>query len=494
MKSNLQSTVFLAKCLFLVFLLLSSCQKDDPASDEINNNDPNDPNDPGDPVNSTGRFSDFVGCAIVSTPSAVNLNPTYTKFLNCSGIPVVGSANVPDEAIQVASETIEFMLTGIGPIRNKLITNGAYVILYEDGLALNDIPEAGGLGGCPNGGLYRLDLNNNINVAISPVTNLLCDHVLSTGGNILIHELAHMIDIGGIRQIDNGFQSLLSSSFSTARANGLWDNVYAATNTQEYLAEAVTIWFGENWIGPVGGDGSRNEIGTRAQLQSYDSGIYSLIESNITNLTAVPGCREPVIWGVTANCPDTVSDIDGNVYEIVNIGPMCWMKENLRTTRYKDGTPIPNIQNNSVWENTTTGAWSNYDNDPNLDMYGKIYNGISATNVAGLCPEGWHVPSIQELSDLTQYAGGDYASSALKDTAAWTSPVGTNSSGFKALPSGWRHETGFFSGMGTSALFISKTLNTSQGQYAKSIFDDQNYIFNADQNPNFGFSCRCIKD
>jgi len=492
MKSTFQSTGIFFKYLLVVFLTLASCQKDDGPADDIAIDDPNDPND--DPPNSTGRFSDFISCNIIATPSAVNLNSTYTKFINCSGIPIVGSSNVPDQALIDASAIMEFMLTGIGTVRNRLITGDSYVILYEEGVALNDVPESDGLGGCPNGGLYNFNPNNSLSVIISPVPNLLCDHALgSTGGNILVHEIAHMIDIGGIRQIDNGFQSTLSSTFTTARSNGLWDNVYAATNKEEYFAETTTIWFGQNWIGPIGGDGFRNEIGTRAQLQTYDLGIYNLINSKITNLTDVPGCREPVIWGATANCPETVTDIDGNVYQVVNIGPMCWMKENLRTTHYRDGSPILNLTDEGQWSSTTTGAWSYYDNDQNMDSYGKLYNGHAASNPAGLCPIGWHVPTIQELSDLTQYAGGDYSGKALREVTLWNLPDDTNSSGFTALPSGFREFNGVFGGMGGFTIFVSTTFNNVQNLYSKEL-GNGDYVGSFGRNPNTGFSCRCKKD
>jgi uncharacterized protein (TIGR02145 family) len=232
---------------------------------------------------------------------------------------------------------------------------------------------------------------------------------------------------------------------------------------------------------------------TRGKLQSYDAGAYNLLNSRITNLTDMPGCREPLIEGATANYPNTVTDIDGNVYEIVNIGPMCWLKENLRTTRYRNADLIANIQGDNEWATTTQGAWSNYDNDPSLDIYGKVYNGFPAINPAGLCPEGWRVPTIQELNDPVQYAGGNTDSTALKDTSTWT-PAGTNTKGFTALAAGWRHESGSFSGIGSSSIFISQTVSSSQQSYAKRIFDNQDFIFGVGVEPNYGSSCRCIKD
>ena len=490
------------RIFLLAILSLTSCETDDTIPEEIVFDDPNDPNDDpnDDPMNSTGRFSDFMSCSIISTPGAVNLNSTYTKYINCTGIPVVGSSDVPNEALQIASETMEFMLTGIGAVRNRLISGGAYAILYPEGMSLFDVPEQGGFGQDPYGGIYRYDPNPNIdlNVLISPVFNILCkQHPLGGGtkGDFLVHEFAHMIDIGALRQLDSSFSSNLSSAYTSARSNNLWDNTYAGTSKEEYFAETVMIWYGYNEVGPEGGgQPDRNDIGTRTQLQTYDSGIHNLIGSKLNNLTAVPGCREPIISGSTAVCPETITDIDGNVYEIVNIGPMCWMKENLRTTRYKDGSPIQNITDNSQWENTANGAWSNYNNDTSLDSYGKLYNWYAASNTVGLCPEGWHVPSLQELQDLVNYSGGDYKSGNLRTTSGWSSNNGsTNSSGFSALPSGKRLDSGNFQGMGGETFFMS-TSSSSDMYLGKSIFANQEPVYTPGPDKNLGMSCRCIKD
>jgi hypothetical protein len=182
----------------------------------------------------------------------------------------------------------------------------------------------------------------------------------------------------------------------------------------------------------------------------YDNQLHNLIASKINNRTDVPGCRASIISVTTADCLEKIVDIDGNVYEMVNIGPMRWMKENLRTTRYKAGSVILDLPDNTDWKNTSQGAWSFYDNDPSLDIYGKIYNTRAAQNTAGLCPQGWQVPSIQELTDLTQYGGGTF--------------------------------------------HISTTPNNEQKVYSKSIFDNSDYIFINPLEQNHGVSCRCMKD
>lgn len=135
-------------------------------------------------------------------------------------------------------------------------------------------------------------------------------------------------------------------------------------------------------------------------------------------------------------------DIDGNVYDTIRIGTQVWMKQNLRTTRYNDGTTIPNIADNTEWINDSLGAYSFYNHDASNDsVYGKLYNWY-AVNTGKLAPSGWHVPDSSELQSLIDFLGGkDVAGGALKATTLWNSPNtgATNSSGFTWYPAGNRY-------------------------------------------------------
>lgn len=106
-------------------------------------------------------------------------------------------------------------------------------------------------------------------------------------------------------------------------------------------------------------------------------------------------------------CPEapTVEDIDGNVYQTVKVGNQCWMKTNLRTTRFNDGTAITNNTNVDY----STGVIPVYHIDDTLSAvtYGYYYNGEAATNSRGLCPTGWHVPTDDEWTTLTNYVKGN---------------------------------------------------------------------------------------
>jgi uncharacterized protein (TIGR02145 family) len=147
-----------------------------------------------------------------------------------------------------------------------------------------------------------------------------------------------------------------------------------------------------------------------------------------------------------------VTDIDGNMYKSVIIGEQEWMVENLRTTKYSDGTTIPNVTgningntNHGEWSTLSTGAWSHYDNDNQYDStYGKLYNWYAASDARNVCPTGWHVPTDSEWTVLTDYLGdSDHyggLGKVLRATEGWN---GTDDYGWLGLPGGNRDGMGF---------------------------------------------------
>ena len=99
-----------------------------------------------------------------------------------------------------------------------------------------------------------------------------------------------------------------------------------------------------------------------------------------------------------------VVDIDGNIYEIVQIGEQLWMAENLKVTHYQDGTLIITGYSDEEWTTLPTGAYAVYDKDStNFDIYGNLYNWFAVDDDRGICPESWHVPSYDEYTVLTDY-------------------------------------------------------------------------------------------
>jgi len=146
----------------------------------------------------------------------------------------------------------------------------------------------------------------------------------------------------------------------------------------------------------------------------------------------------------------TFSDIDGNTYHGVYIGSQIWSKENLRVTRFRDGTPIEEITDQLMWNgmSDTMPGYCTYNNDPYLGtIYGKLYNRNVIYDTIPIAPAGWRIPTIADWDTLFVHLGGAaVASSKMREagTQHWIGPNNSNnSSGFTALPGGLRSGSGF---------------------------------------------------
>lgn len=195
-----------------------------------------------------------------------------------------------------------------------------------------------------------------------------------------------------------------------------------------------------------------------------------------------------------------VTDIDGNVYQTVTIGTQVWMKENLKTTKYNDGTSIPNVTDNTAWGSLTTGAYCIYNNDPAIaNVYGKLYNYFAVIDNRNICPTGWHVPSDTEWTILETYLGGtSIAGGRLKETGTthWLPPNtgATNETGFTALPSGSRYYTGAFEYLYNVGHWWSSTEFSTSLAYIRGIYyNAEDLHTRAVQKPN-AYTVRCLKN
>ena len=219
--------------------------------------------------------------------------------------------------------------------------------------------------------------------------------------------------------------------------------------------------------------------------------------------TSTAGCTATASVTVTVNNPCSgVSTVtyDGVTYNTVAIGSQCWFKENLRTTKYNDGTSITNVTNSSTWKSTTSGAYCCYSNNTsNCTTYGALYNWY-AVNTGKLCPSGWHVPSDAEWTTLVNYLGGeDVAGGKLKETGTthWQSPNNgaTNSSGFTALPGGYRlSSTGGFAFLSILGYWWSSTDAGGSDAWSRSLQYANAKAPRSSQNKSYGFSVRCLRD
>ncbi|HEY3369911.1 MAG TPA: fibrobacter succinogenes major paralogous domain-containing protein [Prolixibacteraceae bacterium] len=195
----------------------------------------------------------------------------------------------------------------------------------------------------------------------------------------------------------------------------------------------------------------------------------------------------------------TVKDKDGNIYHSVTIGKQVWMVENLKTTKYNDGTSIPSVTDNLAWAGLTTAAYCWYENNEtaNKNSYGALYNWF-AVNTGKLCPTGWHIPTNQEWEELTSYLGKDNLPGKLKEagSAHWISSNSgsTNESGFTALPGGQRSETGLYDFAVWNGLWWTSSEITAQEAYGIWIATDLDNVYSSMEDKRQGYSVRCIKD
>lgn len=208
-----------------------------------------------------------------------------------------------------------------------------------------------------------------------------------------------------------------------------------------------------------------------------------------------------------------LKDIDGNYYDVVEIGIQTWMAENLKVTRYNDGTSIPNVNDKITWADLTTGAYCDYNNDANNGkIFGHLYNFYVVTNLKKVCPAGWHAPSDDEWKTLEMYLGmtqqqanikyaerGTNEGGKLKEkgTTHWLAPNtgATNSSGFTALPGMYVNERGDHATPAFHGGFwwTSTSSQTKLGCY-RGLHYDNSTVWSSFTNYTMGFSLRCVKD
>jgi uncharacterized protein (TIGR02145 family) len=197
---------------------------------------------------------------------------------------------------------------------------------------------------------------------------------------------------------------------------------------------------------------------------------------------------------------ETVKDYDGNVYHTVKIGSQIWMVENLKTTKYRDGTLISIEKDLETWKNLETGAYCDYDNsDSSGIIYGHLYNWFAVNNEHKLAPSGWHIASDAEWSILTDYLGGlDNAGGKLKETGFnhWFSPNAnaTNTAGFSALGGGFRGNDDYKRLKSRGLFWTSTEYQDNDYAWYRNFYYDDGRIERNWGDKKTGFSVRCIKD
>ena len=195
---------------------------------------------------------------------------------------------------------------------------------------------------------------------------------------------------------------------------------------------------------------------------------------------------------------------NGHTYAVVAIGTQCWFAENLRSENYRNGDAIPGNLSDAQWTSTSLGAQTVYgegtspvyagssDEGANLATYGRLYNWYAVNDSRGICPLGFHVPSDGEWTVLENTLGG---SSVAGTTLKATSPFwdGTNSSGFSALPGGYRNADGHFINQSNLGDWWTSS-SVGQNAWYRNLLSGNSILDRNYNSPRDGFSIRCVRD
>jgi len=178
----------------------------------------------------------------------------------------------------------------------------------------------------------------------------------------------------------------------------------------------------------------------------------------------------------------------------VIIGAQVWMAKNLEITTFRNGDPIPQAASDEAWSIAVQNKQPAY--CYNGETYGKLYNWYAINDQRGLAPEGWHIPSDAEWTQLCDYLGGEgVAGKKMKSTSGWNNKGnGTNESGFNGLPGGYRNNYGPFRYQGDNGHWWSAAEVSSDGAYYRGLVHNGDNLFRDDSGKVGGFSVRCLRD
>jgi uncharacterized protein (TIGR02145 family) len=294
---------------------------------------------------------------------------------------------------------------------------------------------------------------------------------------------------------------------------------YSLSNVSQLLSVPFALYAANSQPGPKGDKGDKGETGAQgSQGVKGDQGLPGSSKDEQKLSVSVTGDTLylqnggfVIIPGLSVANPKptsgygpNITDSENNTYKTVYIGTQQWMAENLKVSKYNDGTAIPNVTGNTEWTQLTTGAWAYYNNDvANNAKYGKLYNWFAVSPTMNgnknVCPTGWHVPKDAEWIVLTDYLGGEtVAGGKMKEvgTTSWNSPNtdATNTSLFTGLPGGLRASYGSDFFFGRSGYWWSSTEFNTTFVWFLTLGDGYGSAERNYEGKKTGVSVRCLRD
>jgi uncharacterized protein (TIGR02145 family) len=449
------------------------------------------------PVSGSGNEVVSAGISGLTTNSVYHFR---VKAINCEGNPVYGN---------------DMNFTTLATLTTAAISN----ITANTATGGGSISAGGGASIIDRGVCWSTSSNPTIagsKSADGPGTGNFTSNITGLTGNTTYHVRAYATNSAGTAY-GNEVNFLSGPVFpvvSTATVTSILTNSASSGGTVSNEGGASVTARGVCWStspGPTIALSTKTSNGSGSG--TFTSSITGLTGGYTYYLRAYATNSVGTSYGTEVNFTTTLTDYEGNVYHPLKIGTQVWMAENLTSRRYRDGTVIPNVVNNTDWSNLTTGGWRDYnDSYSNSVTYGKLYNWYATVDAHNLCPTGWHVSNNTDWTTLESYliaggynydgttTGNKYAKS-LASTSLWTAssitgavgntdyPAFRNKTGFSALPGGIINSVGTFYCIGTQAWWWSATPVSG----VSMTFDNVNVTRGTWSETN-GFSVRCVKD
>jgi uncharacterized protein (TIGR02145 family) len=360
-----------------------------------------------------------------------------------------------------------------------------------------------------------------------------------TGGTTYHYRIVATNELGTTYGDNETFTTDKTVSLSTNSVTRVtYNSAFVGGNIENDVGFAITSR-GVCWSKNPNPTIINEHIQNGSGVGSFSSEIKCLDELTTYYIRAFATYTDGIVYGNqvsfnTEKCPiafnpdltyGKVMDIDGNCYKTIQIGNQTWMAEKLKTSRYNDGTPIPNVADPIEWDNLLvisyissgtdyeltfeiTGAFCWYNNDSSAyeAEYGKLYN-FGAAESEKLCPTGWHVPNSQEWhilcdpyeidpNDLSGISGNELMETT---TIHWNEPLGSNEVGFTVLPGGRRLGT-LFEEIRTMGYFWTSDRGSTMYGIGGAFYMFPYYSsfpgtpLSSIMRATNGFSIRCIKD
>ena len=274
-----------------------------------------------------------------------------------------------------------------------------------------------------------------------------------------------------------------------------------------YNGGASIIEKGVCWSTSPNPDITDSFINSGTDTTRYQSTITGLSSGTKYYVRAYAKNSAWTVYGEEMTFNTKIADVEGNLYNTVTIGSQVWMAENLKSTKYNNNTPIPNVPDNTAWINLTTPGYCWFVNDIKYkDTYGALYNWFTVSTGI-LCPVDWHVPTDAEYKTLELYLGmpsdqldgwewrGTDQGTQMKTTSGWDNGGnGTNSSGFTAVAGGYRYgATGAFNATGILTYWWTADYSAEFGWYRR-LDGAYNGIYRAFTSKKGGKYVRCVKN